>query len=160
MANTRYTEAEAEAKFLWFSGLNSFALAVFWSNDFVHAWMEKIGAEKYWFGVYMVFFALVFGLLIYSFISMCTVGKSMGKSSPWGFRFKDEYTNALSNKAQIFSLGVIMLCLLFVMFGSKPKHNFFGLAEISIHDFSTVLLSIGFLTYSLPILLSYWKKDE
>lgn len=160
MANTRYTEAEAEAKCLWFQGLLFLSLGVFWTNGFVYDWMEKIGAAKFWFAIYMLFFASFFGLMIYSLISSIKIGKLMGKRSPYGFQFKDEYTNALSNKAQIFSLGVTMLCLFVVMYGSKPKFNFFGWAEMPIHDFATAMLSIAWLSYSLPILLSYWEKDE
>lgn len=160
MSNSRYTEAEAEAKYLWFSGLLCFSLGVFWTNEFVHDWMEKMSAAKYWFAIYMMVYALFFGLVIYSLISTFKIGKAMGKRSPYGFQFKDEYTNALSNKAQVFSLGVTMLCLFVVMYGSKSKHNFFGWAEMRIHDFASAMLSIAFLSYALPILLSYWEKDE
>lgn len=160
MANTRYTEAEAEANFLRFSGLNSFALSLFLSADLVYSWMKKIGADGYLMGIYTVLGILVFGLLIYSFIAIIRVGKDMRRRSFWLFRFEDEYTDSLSNRAQIFSLGIVTVWVFFVMFLSKPKIDFFRLSEMSIHDFATITVSLGFLSYSLPILFSYWKKDE
>lgn len=160
MTNTRYTEAEAEANFLRLSGLNSFALSLFLSADLVYSWMKKIGADGYLMGIYTVLGILVFSLLIYSFIAIIGVGKDMRRRSFWLFRFEDEYTDSLSNRAQIFSLGMVTVWLLFGVGFSKPKLDFFGLSEMSIHDFATITVSIGLLSYSLPILLSYWKKDE
>lgn len=160
MAKTRYSEAEAEANFLRFSGLNSFALALFLSSDLIYPWMKKIGVDVYLIGVYGALGVLVFGLLIYSFIAIIQVGKDMRRRSFWLFRFEDEYTDSLSKRAQVFSLSITMTCLVLAHAFSSPKRDYLGLSGVSIYDFSTALVSIGFLTYSLPILLSYWKKDE
>lgn len=160
MSNSRYTQAEAELSYLRGSGIMSFSLALILSGDIVSSLMKKMGVPEYFFIIQILLGVLAYGLMFYSFVALSRAWNSMEDKSGWGFRFKDEYTNALSKKSYIFSLGMLTGWMFFVMMFSKPKIDFFGLSEMRIHDFATITVSLVFLSYSLPILYSYWKKDE
>ncbi len=163
MFNLRYTQAEAEQNFLRSTGLFSLALGSYLLMGLITKFFDlfkKFHNNAIIIGFFVVVGILVFAFLIFSFFAVINDGLEIRKRTFLRFRFDDEYVSSLSKNSDSFAVNIGMACLLFTNFFSNKERDIFGISTLTVEDHSALILSIMFIAYSIPILSSYWKRDE
>jgi hypothetical protein len=163
MAHSQYTYAEAEQNFLRFSGILSCTMGLNFMSDAVFSVYNPFQeltsniALMAGIGLLSVLFSC---FAIYAFYAMTKSGIEMRKRSFLRFKFDDEYVSNLSKSAEAFAGGIGAFCLFVSVVMTHKSHSSSALSSISIHEFSRLILGVTMVAYSLPILASYWKRDE
>lgn len=163
MANLRYTQAEAEENFLRSSGLGALTVGLYLIFDVVtdrYNIFKEFQSNIPLIGVIVVFGITLFGFMIFTLLSSIHSGIEMRKRSFLRFQFEDEYVASLENKAKVSSYSIGVFCLFSAIFLTDKDRYFAVLVTISISDFSRIVLGCMSCAYALPILSSYWKRDE
>jgi hypothetical protein len=160
MKNAKYSEAEAEQRFLYFMGLNSISIAIVFSSDFLYSIALQLLGTKLGTSLSFIIGISAFLILIYSFVEGIANGLDMRKRSFWMFKYEDEFNKEISNKSYevAFSATMIFTMLVFVL--SHEKSNFLEQTQLSLHHFIGFVISIASLAYGLSVVTLIHRNHE
>lgn len=160
MKNIKYTEAEAEQRFLYFMGLNSISIAIVFSGDFLYSIALKLLGVKLGTSLSFIIGISAFLILIYSFAEGISNGLDMRKRSFWRFKYEDEFNKEISNRSHemAFSATMIFTFVIFVL--SHESSNFLVQTQWNLHHFIGFVISIASLAYGVSVVTLIHKNNE
>lgn len=163
MSNLRYSQAEAEQNFLRSTGFLSLAIGSYLLLGLTSKFFDlfkKFHNNAIVIGFFVVVGIVVFAFLIFSFFAVINDGLEIRKRTFLRFRFNDEYVNSLSKNSDSLAANVGIASLLFTNFFSGKDRDIFGISILTVEEHSALIAGIMLVAYSIPILSSYWKRDE
>lgn len=160
MKNLKYTQAEAEQRFLYFMGLNSIAIALVLSGDFLLSSAQQILGAKIGttLGIIVTIATLI--ILIYSFAEGIANGMSMRKRSFLRFQYDDELNQEISNKSSKSAFDASMICAMLIFILSNENSNFIAQTTLKPHHLIGFVISTALLVYGVCAITLIHKNHE
>ncbi|MBC3881798.1 hypothetical protein H8K35_11080 [Undibacterium sp. LX40W] len=160
MKSQKYTQAEAEQRFLYFMGLNSISISFVLSGDFLLSNAQILLGTKMGTTLGFIVGIAAMIILIYSFAEGIANGMDMRKRSFLHFRYDDELNQEISNKSYRGAFDASMMCAMLIFILSNENSNFIAQTTLRTHHLIGFILSTACLAYGLSIVTLIHKNHE